>query len=439
MLFKAFRSLFSNDLAIDIGTTNVVAYAKSRGIVVSEPSVVAFNRVTKKVEVVGKEALDARNKRPGLSVIRPLTDGVINDVDAAAALLQYIIRKAHRGRAWASPRVVVGLSSEVTDLERRALEDAVYQAGASEVYLIDKILAAAIGSGLPITEPQGNMIVDIGGGTTDIAVISLAGIVYSRAVRVAGNAMDEAITQYIRHKYDLVISERTAEAIKIQLGSGFPLDAPLSMDVRGRNIIEGVPKIITISDEEVREALADCVAMIANLVRVALDRTPPELSADIVDNGVVLTGGVALLQNLDRRVSIETGLPVSIAHSPMLSVVLGASMMLHDFDLLKRLNLEGRKTYLTKSDLKFNVAYYSLYLVLGSYLAASLLRRQFGFSNAESSSLGLFLIMLMAYPLFTGGMRMRRARRESDSRWTFSMWVLLSLVIGCMRYLLSYI
>ncbi|MGH9958696.1 MAG: rod shape-determining protein, partial [Pyrinomonadaceae bacterium] len=249
----------------------------------------------------------------------------------------------HQNR-WAHPRVVVCVPSGVTGVEKRAVEEACLSAGARQAYLIEEPMAAAIGAGLPVGEPTGNMVVDIGGGTTDIAVISLSGIVYSRAVRVAGNEMDEAIISYIKRKYNLLIGERTAEAIKIELGSAYPLDESLSYEVRGRNLIEGIPKTITMSDEEVREALADSVSTIINAVRVALERTPPELSADIVERGIVLTGGGALLKNLDKRLSIETGLPVSIADDPLASVVLGTGKMLSDFDLLKRVKWENTMT-----------------------------------------------------------------------------------------------
>src|SRR3989449_1325025 len=317
-------SFLSSDLAIDLGTANTLVYAKNKGIVVSEPSIVAVNKVTGKVEAVGKDAKEMLGRTPGnIVAIRPMKDGVIADFEITEKMLSHFIRKAHNGKTWVSPRVVIGIPSEITQVERRAVEDSAYRAKASEVYLVEEAMAAAIGAGLPITEPHGNMVVDIGGGTTDISVISLSGIVYSRSVRVAGNEMDEAITQYIKRKYKLLIRERTAEAIKNELGSAFPLDEELSYEVRGRNLIEGIPKTITISDEEIREALADSVSTIINAVRVALERTPPELSADIVERGIVLTGGGALLKNLDKRLSIETGLPVSLAEDPLASVVLG--------------------------------------------------------------------------------------------------------------------
>ena len=345
MAFKSLFSLFSNDLAIDLGTANTLVYAKGRGIVVSEPSIVAINKATNQVKAVGKDAKEMLGRTPGnIVAIRPMKDGVIANFEMTEKMLQHFIRKAHNGKTWVSPRVVIGIPSEITQVERRAVEDSAYRAKASEVYLVEEAMAAAIGAGLPITEPHGNMIVDIGGGTTDIAVISLSGIVYSRAVRVAGNEMDEAITQYIKRKYRLLIGERTAEAIKVELGSAFPLDEPLSVEVRGRNLIEGVPKTITITDAEVREALADSVATIVNAVRVDLERTPPELSADIVERGIVLTGGGALLKNLDKRLSIETGLPVWVAEDPLSSVVLGAGKMLSDFDLLKSVKWDNTLT-----------------------------------------------------------------------------------------------
>jgi rod shape-determining protein MreB len=345
MPFKSIFSLFSSDLAIDLGTANTLVYAKGRGIVVSEPSIVAINKVTNAVEAVGRDAKEMLGRTPGnIVAIRPMKDGVIANFEVTEKMLQHFIRKAHNGKTWVSPRVVIGIPSEITQVERRAVEDSAYRAKASEVFLVVEAMAAAIGAGLPITEAFGNMIVDIGGGTTDIAVISLSGIVYSKSVRVAGNEMDEAITQYIKRKYNLLIGERTAEAIKIELGSAFPLDEELSFEVRGRNLIEGIPKTITITDEEIREALGDSVSTIINAVRVALERTPPELSADIVERGIVLTGGGALLKNLDKRLSIETGLPVSLAEDPLASVVLGTGKMLSDFDLLKRVKWDNSLT-----------------------------------------------------------------------------------------------
>src|SRR6201996_7139250 len=341
MAFKSLFSLFSSDLAIDLGTANTLVFAKGRGIVVSEPSIVAINKVTNTPEAVGKEAKEMLGRTPGnIVAIRPMKDGVIANFEVTEKMLQHFIRKAHNGKTWVSPRVVIGIPSEITQVERRAVEDSAYRAKASEVYLVEEAMCAAIGAGLPITEPHGNMIVDIGGGTTDIAVISLSGIVYSRSVRVAGNEMDEAITQYIKRKYNLLIGERTAEAIKVEIGSAYPLDKPLTMEIKGRNLIEGVPKTVTIEDSEIREALSECIATILNAIRVALERTPPELSADISDRGIVLTGGGALIKNLDKRIREETGLPVSIADDPLASVVLGTGKMLSDFKLLRKISIE---------------------------------------------------------------------------------------------------
>jgi rod shape-determining protein MreB len=260
-------------------------------------------------------------------------------------MLQHFIRKAHNGKTWVSPRVVIGIPSGITQVERRAVEDSAYRAKASEVYLVEEAVAAAIGAGLPITEPHGHIVVDIGGGTTDIAVISLGGIVYSKAVRTAGDAMDDAISEFVKRKYNLLIGERTAEEIKMKLGSAFTFDEPLEMEVRGRNLVEGVPRTITIRDLEVREALDTAVSSIVDAVRVALERTPPELSADIIDRGIVLTGGGALLRNFDKRLQAETGLPVSVAEDPLTSVVVGAGKMLSDFALLKRVKWENTLKY----------------------------------------------------------------------------------------------
>jgi rod shape-determining protein MreB len=338
----AIFSLFSNDLAIDLGTANTLVYAKGRGVVVSEPSIVAINKVTNQVEAFGHEAKEMLGRTPGSIVaIRPMKDGVIANFEVTEKMLQHFIRQAHNGKTWVSPRVVIGIPSEITQVERRAVEDSAYRAKASEVYLVEEAVAAAIGAGLPVTEPGGNMVVDIGGGTTDIAVISLSGIVYSRSLRVAGNEMDEAITHYIKRKHHLRIGERTAESIKIELGSAFPLDEPLAREVRGRNLIEGIPKTITVTDEEIREALAESIASIVKAVRVAFEKTPPELAGDIMERGMVLTGGGALLKKLDKRLMIETGLPVSVASDPLLSVVLGTGQMLSDFELLKRVKWES--------------------------------------------------------------------------------------------------
>ncbi len=341
MNIRSLFSLFSSDLAIDLGTANTLVFAKGKGIVVNEPSIVAINKNNGEVEAVGKEAKEMLGRTPGnIVAIRPMKDGVIADFKVTERMLNYFIQKAHGRKMLVHPRIVIGVPSEITQVEKRAVIDSAYRARASEVHLVEQAMVAAIGAGLPITEPSGNMVVDIGGGTTDVAVISLSGIVYSRSVRVAGNEMDDAIMQYLKKKYNLLIGERTAEQIKMQVGSAFPLDKEISMEIKGRNLIEGVPKTIAISDQEIREALGECVATIMNAIRVALERTPPELSADISDRGIVLTGGGALLKNLDRRIREETGLPVSIAEDPLASVVLGTGRMLTDFKLLRRIAID---------------------------------------------------------------------------------------------------
>jgi len=338
---RSLLSLFSNDLAIDLGTANSLVYCKGRGVVVSEPSIVAVNQKTGRVEAVGREAKEMLGRTPGnIVAIRPMKDGVIADFEHTEKMLDDFIMKAHNRRIGVRPRIVIGVPSEITQVEKRAVRDSAMKAKATEVYLVEQAMMAAIGSGLPITEPTGNMVVDIGGGTADVAVTSMAGIVYSRSVRVAGNEMDEAAIQYIKRKYNLLIGERTAEEIKIKIGSAFPLDEELTMEIKGRDLVEGVPKTITISDEEIREALAEPVAAIIDAVRVALEQTPPELSADIVDRGIVLTGGGALLKNLDKRLREETGLPVSIADDPLTSVVMGTGNVLSDFNLLRKVSLD---------------------------------------------------------------------------------------------------
>ena len=341
-MLSGLLSRFSHDLAIDLGTANTCVYARGRGIVISEPSIVALNNANGRIEAVGTEAKEMLGRTPGnITAIKPMRDGVIADFEAAEKMLTHFIRKAHKRSGWLRPRVVIGVPSEITQVERRAVKDSAMRAKASEVHLIEEAMAAAIGAGMPITEASGNMVVDIGGGTTDIAVISLAGVVYGKSVRVAGNELDDAIVAHARKAHNLLIGERTAEQIKIEVGSAAPLDEELTMEIKGRNLIEGIPKTIVVTDEEIREALADSVATIVNAVRVALERTPPELSADIVDRGIVLTGGGALLKKLDVRLMQETGLPVSMAEDPLSSVVLGAGAMLSDFDLLRRVRWDS--------------------------------------------------------------------------------------------------
>ncbi|HSY48001.1 MAG TPA: rod shape-determining protein [Thermoanaerobaculia bacterium] len=341
MALKSLLSMFSNDLAIDLGTANTLVYAKNKGIVVREPSIVAVNKINNNVEAVGKEAKEMLGRTPGnIVAIRPMKDGVIADFEVTEKMIKYFIEKAHGRRFLVKPRIVISVPSEITQVEKRAVKDSALRAGATEVYLIEQAMAAAIGAGLPITDPTGNMIVDIGGGTTDVAVISLAGIVYSRSVRVAGNEMDDAIIQYIKRKYNLLIGERTAEQIKIEIGSAFPLDEEMTMEIKGRDLVEGVPKTLVVSDEEIREALSETVATIVEAVRVALERTPPELSADIMDKGIIIAGGGSMLKNLDKRLREETGLPVTLAEDPLACVALGTGQMLTDFNLLRKISIE---------------------------------------------------------------------------------------------------
>jgi len=338
--FRSVFSYFSCDLAIDLGTANTCVYAKNEGIVINEPSIVAIITATGEVVAVGTEAKAMLGRTPnGITAIKPMKDGVIADFDITEKMLAHFIKKAHSRNVWIRPRIVIGVPSQITQVEKRAVKDSAHRAKASEVYLVEEAMAAAIGAGMPISEPAGNMVVDIGGGTTDIAVISLSGIVYSRAVRVAGNEMDEAIIQYIKRAYNLLIGERTAEQVKVEMGSAFPLDEPLGMEIKGRDLVKGIPKTITVSDAEIRDALAETVNVIIEAVRVALEQTPPELSADIVDRGIVLTGGGSMLKNLDKRLREETGLPVAMAEDPLSSVVFGAGNMLSDFDLLRKISI----------------------------------------------------------------------------------------------------
>ena len=334
-------SLFSEDLAIDLGTVNTRVYALGRGIVVNEPSAVALDDSTGEVQAVGKEAKEMLGRTPrNIRVVTPLKDGVIADFKVTEKMLHYFIQKAHQRRTLVHPRIVISVPSEITQVEKRAVAESVYRAGAAEVRLVEQAMMAAIGAGMPITEPGGNLVVDIGGGTTDVAVISLSGMVYSRSLRIAGNHMDEAIVNYLKRKYNLLIGERTAEQIKIKVGSAYALDKPLTVEIKGRNLIEGMPETVTVDDSEIREALSECVSTIVSAIRVALERTPPELSADIIDRGIVLAGGGVLLKNFDKRIREETGLPVCIADDPLCCVVLGTSKILGDFKLLRRISIE---------------------------------------------------------------------------------------------------
>ena len=338
---RSILSLFSNDLAIDLGTANTLVYTRGKGIVVFEPSMIAVNQMTGRIEAVGKEAKEMLGRTPGnIIVIRPMKDGAIADFEHTEKMLNHFIKKAHNRSLGVRPRIVISVPSGITQVEKRAVKDSAYRAKASEVYLVEQAMMAALGAGLPVTEPTGNMVVDIGGGTTDVAVISMAGIVYSRSVRIGGNKMDEDIVQYIKRKYNLLVGERTAEEIKINIGSAFPLEEELSMEIKGRDLVEGIPKTLVISDEEIREALSETVTEIIEAVRMALEQTPPELSADIMDKGIVLTGGGSLVTNLDKRLREKTGLPVSVADDPLASVVLGTGKMLTDFNLLRKISIE---------------------------------------------------------------------------------------------------
>jgi rod shape-determining protein MreB len=337
---RSFLRLFSSDLAIDLGTANTLVYTKDKGIVINEPSIVALNRHTGDVEAVGTEAKEMLGRTPSdIVAIKPLRDGVIADFKVTERMLNAFIRKAHRRNRLVHPRIVIGVPSETTEVEKRAVLDSTYRAKASEVFLVEQAMVAAVGAGLPISEPCGNMIVDIGGGTTDIAVLSLSGVVYSRSLRVAGNQMDDAVIRHMKRQHNLLIGERTAENVKIEIGSAHPLSQAQTLDVKGRDLIGGMPKTVTVTDGEVREALRDCVSTIVNAIRIALERTPPELSADIGDRGIVLTGGGSLLKNLDEKIHDDTGLSVTMASDPMSSAVLGTGKMMEDFKLLRKISL----------------------------------------------------------------------------------------------------
>ncbi len=344
MLFNWLYGWFSQDLAIDLGTANTVLYVKGKGIVSNEPSVVAVQKDShggKKVLAVGGEAKSMLGRTPGSIVaIRPMKDGVIADFEVTQEMLRYLIKRAHNRKTLVRPRIIIGVPYGITEVEKRAVKESALSAGAREVYLIEEPMAAAIGAGLPITEPSGSMIVDIGGGTTEVAVISLAGIVTSKSVRIGGDKMDDAIVQHMKRKYNLLVGEATAERIKINIGTAYPTEEPLTMEVRGRDLVAGVPKTITVSSDEVRDALSEPINAIVDAVRRVRDRTPPELSADIADKGIVLAGGGALLRNLDLLLREETGLPVMLADEPLLAVVQGCGKALDELDLLRQVSIE---------------------------------------------------------------------------------------------------
>ena len=345
MIFDRLLGYFSSDLAIDLGTANTLIYAKDRGIVVREPSVVAVqkeSRGEKRVLAVGKEAKDMLGRTPGgIQAIRPMKDGVIADFEVTEAMLRYFILRAHQRKTFVHPRIIICVPYGITEVEKRAVRESAESAGAREVYLIEEPMAAAIGAGLPITQPSGNMIVDIGGGTTEVAVISLAGIVHSNSIRVGGDKMDEAVMLHMKTKYNMLIGERTAEQIKCTIGMAYPSDEVLTMSTKGRDQTAGLPRTQTINSDEIRDALSEPIRQIVQGVRTALEHTPPELSADIVDKGIVLTGGGALLKNLDILIREETGLPVLIADDPLTCVVMGCGKALDEFELLREVMSEG--------------------------------------------------------------------------------------------------
>lgn len=340
MRLRSLLSLFSHDLAIDLGTANTLVYIAETGVVVDEPSMVGVNNATGEVEAIGIEAKRMLGRTPGtITAVRPMRDGVIADFKIAERMLTYFINKAHNRNLFVHPRIVIGVPGNITHVERRAVVDSAMRARASEVHLVEQAMMAAIGAGLPVSEPAGSMVVDIGGGTTDVAVISMSGVVYSKSVSVAGNAFDDAIIQYLKRQHNFLIGERTAERVKVELGAAKPLETPASMEIKGRNLTKGVPAARQVTDTEIHGAIAECVDKIMFAVREALEHAPPEISSDICDRGIVLTGGGAYLQNLDQRIRDEVGVPVSVAENPLHSVVVGTGMVLKDFDLLSRVSI----------------------------------------------------------------------------------------------------
>jgi rod shape-determining protein MreB len=339
MLFDPILGLFSNDLAIDLGTANTLVYMKGKGIVLNEPSVVAVRKDGKggnKVMAVGTEAKMMLGRTPGnIVAIRPMKDGVIADFEITEEMLRHFIRHVHNRRTLVRPRIIIAVPSGITQVEKRAVRESAESAGAREVFLIEETMAAAIGAGLPITEPTSNMVVDIGGGTTEVAVISLAGIVYSKSVRVGGDKMDEAILQHLKRKYNLLIGIRTSEIIKTTIGNAYPSEDTETIEVKGRDLVTGIPKILTIDSEEVRKAISEQVETIVETVRIALEQTPPELAADIVDRGIVLTGGGSLLKNMDVLLREETKLPITITEEPLTTVALGSGKALDNISILR--------------------------------------------------------------------------------------------------------
>ena len=344
--FGNILSYFSQDMAVDLGTASTLIYIKGKGIVLNEPSVVTIETHSKKILAVGEEAKRMVGRTPGnLKAIRPMREGVIADFDMAEQMLRYFIQKVHKGGTLFRPRIIIGVPSRITQVEQRAVKESAELAGAREVYLIEEPVAAAIGAGLPITEPSGNMVVDIGGGTTDIAVISLGGIVYSESVRVAGDQIDAAILNHLKREYSLLIGEHMAERIKMEIGSAYPLKEKKQMAVKGRDLVSGIPRTILIDDTEIREALEDSVLTIIGAIRQALEHTPPELAGDIIDRGIVLTGGGSLLHGLDDRLREETSLPIVTVDDPLTSVVLGVGKTLEEISLLRKVSTPSTFSY----------------------------------------------------------------------------------------------
>lgn len=339
-IFNYILGLFSNDMGIDLGTATTLVYVKGEGVVLCEPSVVAIERGTSHVLEVGEEAKRMLGRTPGnIVAIRPMKDGVIADFEITEAMLRYFIKKVHHRRVLVRPRIIIAIPSGITEVEKRAVKDSAERAGAREVFLIEEPIAAAIGVGLPIQEPIGNMVIDIGGGTTEIAVISLAGVVFSKSIRIGGDEMDEAIIEYLKKTYNLMVGERTAEEIKIKIGSAYPQEEELSMEVKGRDLVAGLPKAVTITSEEIREALQEPMRAILEITKISLERTPPELAADLIEHGIVMAGGGSLLRGLDKLISEETSLPVHIAEDPLTAVANGTGKVLDSIHYLKKVTV----------------------------------------------------------------------------------------------------
>lgn len=339
-LINFMQNALSNDIGIDLGTATTLVFVKGEGIVLCEPSVVAIERGTSHVLAVGEEAKRMLGRTPGnIIAIRPMKDGVITDFEVTEAMLRYFIRKVRRGRFQLNPRIVIAIPSGITEVERRAVKESAERAGGREVFLIEEPIAAAIGVGLPIQEPVGNMIIDIGGGTTELAVISLSGTVFSKSIRIGGDEMDEAIIEYLKKTYNLMVGERTAEEIKIKIGSAYPLEEEMSLEVRGRDLVAGLPKTVTVTSEEIREALQEPVRAILEVTKISLERTPPELAADLIEHGIVMAGGGSLLKGLDKLISEETGLPVHVADDPLTAVANGTGKVLSEIRYLKKLTV----------------------------------------------------------------------------------------------------